>query len=139
MINQFKEDFHSMLRKSIGYLPWAKERTWKFYELIHGIHHCRGHIEEHYRQFVRKVTEEVVCESEVLDLFFKALMRAEIRYISRFIPQRSHEERLTGHLISEFGAAIELVRPNFNEKPHYISFPFKCTKAPIVIRYCATK
>lgn len=44
----------------------------------------------------------------LLDIAFQAFARAEVRLSLRFVPQRSHEERLTGHLISELEAAIQM-------------------------------
>jgi hypothetical protein len=48
-------------------------------------------------------------------------MRAEIRFISRYIPQRSNEERLTGNLVSEIDNSIFLIKEEFKElsKMHY--------------------
>ncbi len=48
-------------------------------------------------------------------LLFKALVAAEIRFVSNFVPQESHEERLTGHLLSETLFSLELVRRQFEE------------------------
>jgi len=51
----------------------------------------------------------------LFDVFQKAILRAEIRFISRFILQRSNEERLTGNLVSELDAAIFLAKPIFRQ------------------------
>ena len=42
----------------------------------------------------------------LLDIVFAAVARAESRFSLRFVPQRSHEERLTGNLISEIEATF---------------------------------
>lgn len=49
----------------------------------------------------------------LLDIAFEAFARAEARLGLRFVPQRSHEERLTGHLISELEAAILMTADTF--------------------------
>ena len=116
MIEQFKEDYFQMMKLSMGYLPWVKKHPYRLDRLIWGEHEmCHRHRENHHRQLVRKMLEEKVCENESIDIFFKAVIRAEQRFSSRFIPQRSNEERLTGHLISEIGGSIELVKSNFLE------------------------
>lgn len=51
----------------------------------------------------------------LLDIAFRAFARAEVRLCTRFVPQRSHEERLTGHLVSEIEAALGLVTAAFRE------------------------
>jgi len=51
----------------------------------------------------------------LFDIFIKALIRAEVRFISRFVLQRSHEERLTGNLVSEIDAALFMAKPVFHE------------------------
>jgi hypothetical protein len=60
---------------------------------------------------MRKLLYSEVLPHPVFDVLLKALMRAEIRFISRYVPQRSHEERLTGSLVAEIDAAIYAVRP----------------------------
>jgi len=67
------------------------------------------------RELVRAITEENVCENPLFDLVLKALIRAEVRLMSRFIPQRSHEERLTGNLVSEIDNAIFLIGKQFKK------------------------
>ncbi|MFN0202853.1 MAG: hypothetical protein ACKVTZ_15120 [Bacteroidia bacterium] len=116
MINNFKDDFFLMLKQTLGYNNWVKKHPYRIDRLIFGecdFHH--RHRDNHHRQLIRKILEEKVCENEIIDLFFKSLIRAEIRFSSRFIPQRSNEERLTGHLISEIGGAIELIKPIFEQ------------------------
>lgn len=116
MINNFKDDFYLMLKQTLGYNHWVKKNPYKIDRLIFG--ECDFHYRhrvDHHRQLIRKILEEKVCENEVIDLFFKSVIRAEIRFSSRFIPQRSNEERLTGHLISEIGGAIELIKPIFEQ------------------------
>jgi hypothetical protein len=116
MIEQYKDDFYLMLKHSIGYIPWVKKYPHRLDRLIYGDYdkHCR-YKESNHRQLVRKIIEERVCENEMIDIFYKSIIRSEIRFSSRFIPQRSHEERLTGHLISEIGASIEIIKSHFEK------------------------
>jgi hypothetical protein len=52
----------------------------------------------------------------MLDIAFAAIARAEIRLSTRFVPQRSHEERLTGSLVSEIDAAVNLASAPFRQQ-----------------------
>jgi len=47
---------------------------------------------------------------------FKALVYGEYRFSSRYCPLASHEERLTGHLISELSSALTVVAPAISER-----------------------
>ncbi|OQX18811.1 MAG: hypothetical protein BWK75_06265 [Candidatus Altiarchaeales archaeon A3] len=67
------------------------------------------------RDLIKALTSETVCRNGLIDLFFKAVMRAEIRFISRYAPQRSHEERLTGNLVSEIDNSIYLIKDEFKD------------------------
>jgi hypothetical protein len=114
MIEQYKDDFYLMLKHSIGYLPWVKKYPYRLGRLIYGDYdRYFKYRESNHRQHVRKIIEERVCENEMIDIFYKSIIRSEVRFSSRFVPQRSHEERLTGHLISEIGASIEIVKSHF--------------------------
>ncbi len=113
-IKQFRDDFFTMLKHDIGYLPWAKKYPYRLDRLLNGKKdNCCVHKISNGRQMVRQMLSDSVCDNQMIDLFFKALIRSEIRFSSRFGPQRSHEERLTGHLISEIGASIELIKDDF--------------------------
>jgi hypothetical protein len=113
MIQQFKNEFHLMLREQIGYYPWLKDHSYQMDRLINGKRHCPCDRERNDRKFIREIIEEQVCDNKLIDLLFKSLIRSEIRFIHRFIPQRSHEERLTGSLVSEMSNSIELIKDLF--------------------------
>lgn len=113
MIQPYRNDFHLMLREQIGYYPWIKDHSYRLNRLIYGERHCPCDRESSERKLIRKITDEQVCDNKFIDLLFKALIRSEIRFISRFIPQRSHEERLTGNLVSEMSNSIELIKDLF--------------------------
>lgn len=112
----FQEDFFWMLREGKGYFPWLKGDSYRLLKHLrwYGRRKCpMCHDGFPSRDLVRAVTEEDVSENPLFDLVMKALIRAEVRLISRFIPQRSHEERLTGNLVSEMDSALFLVRQDF--------------------------
>ena len=48
-------------------------------------------------------------ENPLFYLLFKAFVYAEIKFVNNFIPQNSHEERLTGHLVSEIANSLSIV------------------------------
>ncbi|MEW6363309.1 MAG: hypothetical protein AB1714_01580 [Acidobacteriota bacterium] len=115
----FKDDFFWMLREGKGYFAWIHGQPYRLARHLRFGH--RGHCPlcddraPAPREMVRAVTEEQVCENPLFDLVLKALIRAEIRLISRFVPQRSHEERLTGSLVSEIDSAVFLMRTEFRK------------------------
>ncbi len=55
-------------------------------------------------------------DNELFHILFKAFVYAEARFIQNYIPQNSHEERLTGHLISEYSSALGIVKKTFQQK-----------------------
>jgi hypothetical protein len=112
MLDFFKPDFFWMLREAKGYFPWAKRHPYKLYSYMwRKCHMCHDGPPPH--RIIREILTEQYVPNDVIDLFFKALIRAEIRFISRYIPQRSHEERLTGHLVSEIDNALCLTSRTF--------------------------
>lgn len=48
-------------------------------------------------------------------IILPAFLYAEARFIQEYIPQGSHEERLTGHLISEFVSSLRIVKDSFQK------------------------
>jgi len=118
MIASFKPDFFWMLRESKGYFPWVQHSPHRLERHLFGehpfpCHRCHGPVTP--RPLVKMITEQTVCENRLFDLFFKAMIRAEVRFISRYVPQQSHEERLTGNLVSEMDSAVFLVKEDFRE------------------------
>lgn len=117
MITKFQDEFFWMMRESKGYYPWVNKHSYRLRQFLYNRHHrmCPECYEYNSRDLVRLLANDIVCENEIIDMFFKALMRAEIRFISRYIPQRSNEERLTGNLVSEIDNSIYLVKDEFKE------------------------
>ncbi len=66
---------------------------------------------------IRRLLDTLMADSPdsetICALLFRALAAAEIRFVSQYIPQNSHEERLTGHLLSEVVFCLDLVKQNF--------------------------
>jgi hypothetical protein len=117
MITKFQDEFFWMMREGKGYYPWVKGNQYRLRKILYNQKHrmCPECYETNSRDLVRLLTNEVIFENDIIDMFFKALMRAELRFISRYIPQRSNEERLTGNLVSEIDNSIYLVKDEFKE------------------------
>lgn len=114
MIQKFKDEFYWMLRESKGYFPWVQENNYRLRKFVSDCHPRKCHVVESV-DLIRTLLNEIVFENDLIDLFFKSLLRAEIRFISRYIPQRSNEERLTGNLVSELDNSIYLVKDEFKD------------------------
>ncbi|MCX6924473.1 MAG: hypothetical protein NT154_14845 [Verrucomicrobia bacterium] len=118
IIESFRSEFNWMQREVKGLYPWVDKRYWQLLERIgccfydHPFHHFHR---EDGRSLIGHLLSSQVQENPLLDVFQKALVRAEIRFISRFILQRSNEERLTGNLVSELDAAVFLARAVFRQ------------------------
>jgi len=111
MIPVFKSDFWSIAREGKGYYSWARQERWKLYRAVHGRRWRRCQMCDEDAEpydLVQSLFEEGLGLHPLLDIAFQAFARAEVRLALRFIPQRSNEERLTGHLISELEAAIQM-------------------------------
>ena len=117
MIQKFKDEFYWMLRESKGYFPWVRENNYRLRKFVFDRHHrqCPECHDIESVDLIRTLLNEIVFENDLIDLFFKSLLRAEIRFISRYIPQRSNEERLTGNLVSELDNSIYLVKDEFKD------------------------
>ena len=119
MNSLFKDEFNWMLRENKGYFSWLGDSSYRLLRhltLYNGkcFHGPCGH-DMPPRDVIKTILENNVCENKLFDLFLKSLIRAEIRFISRYIPQRSHEERLTGNLVAEIDNSIYLVKDKFRE------------------------
>ena len=102
-----------MLREQIGYFPWLKDHSYRMDRLIYRKRHCPCERDGNDRKLVREIIQDQVCDNKLIDLLLKSLIRSEIRFIHRFIPQGSHEERLTGNLVSEISNSVELIKDLF--------------------------
>lgn len=116
IVDAFRDDYNWMQREAKGLYPWMEKNRW---ELLRRIADCccdgpwcHGH-NDNSRAAISRFLSTQIQENPLLDVFQKALVRAEVRFVSRYIPQRSNEERLTGNLVSELDAAVFLARPLF--------------------------
>jgi hypothetical protein len=115
MLESFKKDFWLLSRENRGYFAWANQYKWQLYRSMkRGKRPC-GMCDEpsEGRELVQTLFDNGLGVHPLFDIAFEAIARAEARLCMRFIPQRSNEERLTGHLISEIEAAINLAAPEF--------------------------
>jgi hypothetical protein len=92
----FQDEFNWMQREMKGLYPWVDKNRWEFIERITGgmcdhpfCHRHRGN----GRNLISSLVSSQLQHNPLLDVFQKAILRAEIRFISRFILQRSNEER----------------------------------------------
>ena len=115
MLQQFKEDLWLVSREAKGYYAWAENHHWKLSRTLWrrrgpcGM--CMEDVEP--RNLVDALFQDGLGFHPLLDIAFEAFARAESRLALRFVPQRSNEERLTGHLVSEMEAAIHLASVPF--------------------------
>lgn len=61
------------------------------------------------------LNDEKQFQSPLFQLLFKSFVVAEGKFIKNYIPQNSHEERLTGHLVSELENGLFILREHFEE------------------------
>lgn len=119
MLDAFKQDFWLLSREKRGYFAWAEKDRYRLHGLFPRHHHrfcpcCDG--EPDARAFVEDIFTNGFGLHPLLDTVFAAFARAEARFSLRFVPQRSHEERLTGSLVSEIEAAIHLASGHFRRQ-----------------------
>ena len=112
----FRRDFWALAREQKGYYSWAQREAWRLYRAVNG-HRRRCHCmdDPDPQQLVDQLFAEGLGGNPLIDCVFSGLARAESRFALRFIPQRSHEERLTGALLSELEAGLFLISERFKE------------------------
>lgn len=114
MIKHFRSDFWALAREQKGYYSWAERGSWRLLRSITGARkHCPCMEKPDPQQLVDQIFSEGLGGNPLIDCVFEGLARAESRFSLRFVPQRSHEERLTGALLSEIEAGLFLVREAF--------------------------
>lgn len=119
----FEKEINSMLRSKIGLCPYFSKNNRRFFEkymdMDHFFHrHCHHKFLSrngfsHLRNLLK---DETAFESPLFFLLFKSFVFSEIKFINNYIPQNSHEERLTGHLISEIANSLNIIKQTFKEK-----------------------
>lgn len=118
MLDSFKEDFWQLSRENRGYYAWAEKESYRLHKFARRHHRCCPFCDGDFDS--RKLVEDVLTHGlglhPLLDTIFASFARAEARFSLRFVPQRSHEERLTGSLVSEIEAAIHLASSHFRRQ-----------------------
>jgi len=116
MESQFKEDFFWMLREQKGLEPWVKNDPHRLSKYFHRrSKRCFDCFDNNGLGLTRDIIDSEFLNNEFLDYFLKALIRADIRFVSRYVPQRSNEERLTGNLVSEIDNSINLIKEKVSD------------------------
>ncbi len=115
MNDQFRKDFWALAREQKGYYSWAQRQGYQISRAI-GERRCRCLCEEK-GQDAQNLVDQLFSNgfggNPLFDCVFAGLARAESRFALRFVPQRSHEERLTGALLAEMEAGLFLVKDEF--------------------------
>jgi hypothetical protein len=118
MLDAFKEDFWLLSRENRGYYAWAEKERYRLHKFSHRHHRfcpcCDGDVDA--RLLVEDIFTNGLGLHPLLDTVFVSFAREESRFSMRFVPQRSHEERLTGSLVSEIEAAIHLASGHFRRQ-----------------------
>ena len=119
MLPAFKEDHWLISRENRGYYKWVGAMPFhlerhNYLRRLYNRPFLEGDFDA--RSVVRELFERGLGLHPMLDIAFAAVARAEIRLSMRFIPQGSHEERLTGSLVSEIEAAIHLASGPFRKQ-----------------------
>ncbi len=123
----FEKEINSMLKDNIGLCPYFRKNNQRFFERYWDMEyffHRHFHPKYFHRFFSKNglahlrnlLNDETAFESPLFHLLFKAFVYAEIKFISNYIPQNSHEERLTGHLISEIANSLCIISETFKQK-----------------------
>ncbi|MBN2881728.1 hypothetical protein JXM83_06790 [Candidatus Woesearchaeota archaeon] len=121
----FEKDINSMLKKNIGLCPYFKKNNHYFFDKYFDslidyrfhprlIHRFISRNSLAYLRYLLK--DESSFENPLFFILFKAFVYAEIKFIVNYIPQNSHEERLTGHLISGIENSLAIVSDSFMQK-----------------------
>ncbi len=114
----FQEDFYWITRNRKAIYSWLGDKGYRFFDKVldgnwpfhPGLYYGFG---GGIGGILSLLLHGQLFENPLFDTMVKALVRAESRLCSRFLPQRSHEERLTGNLVSEIDSAFFLIRERF--------------------------
>ncbi|PIE78289.1 MAG: hypothetical protein CSA15_08580 [Candidatus Delongbacteria bacterium] len=123
----FEKEINSMLKSNIGLCPYFRKNNHRFLERYWDMDYFynRHFHSKYFHRFLSKngisylrnlLKDESSFENPLFYLLFKAFVYAEIKFIVNYIPQNSHEERLTGHLISEIANSLNIINETFEQK-----------------------
>ncbi len=123
----FEKEINLMLKNNIGLCSYFRKNNLHFFERYWNMDYFFHH-HFHPKCFHRSLSKNGIAhlrnllkdessfESPLFYLLFKAFVYAEIKFIINYVPQNSHEERLTGHLISEIANSLDIINETFREK-----------------------
>jgi hypothetical protein len=112
-IVDFEKEINFMLKNNIGLCPHFHKSVYKYFYWQHRYEFFTRNEMPYLRGLLNN---ETLFENPLFHLLFKAFVYAEIRFIDKYIPQNSHEERLTGHLISEIASSLNIITETFEQK-----------------------
>ena len=123
----FEKEINLMLKNNIGLCSYFRKNNLQFFERYWNMDYFfhRHFHPKYFHKFLSKnglshlrnlLKDESSFESPLFYLLFKAFVYAEIKFITNYIPQNSHEERLTGHLISEIANSLNIINETFEQK-----------------------
>lgn len=120
MLVDFDRPIREMFKRNISLCRYAEQRN---YDLARRVsfpyrrcpEFCHGEFSG--ISILRELlTTEQSFENPLFHLLFRAFAYGEYRFVKTFIPQNSHEERLTGHLISELVSALTIAESAFQKQ-----------------------
>jgi hypothetical protein len=112
-----------MLKRNISICPWVIKHQWSFIEAI-----SNQYIGDYRDLYFHRIPKNPMFilknllyskrfySNELYYYLFKGFVYGEYRFVRDFIPQQSHEERLTGHLISELCNVATIIGEKFKTK-----------------------
>jgi len=120
----FKNEMNLMLRNNIGLCPYFRKNARGLFERYWDVG-CFYDSPKYFNKFLSKngmsylrnlLNDETTFGNPLFYLLFRAFVYAEIKFINNYIPQNSHEERLTGHLVSEIVNSLNIINETFRQK-----------------------
>jgi hypothetical protein len=120
----FKQEINKMHREKSVLIPFfSNDGSRSFFEKLYfqnffkHCHHCfELELSGKISLLRNLLNSDDYFDNELFQILFNAFVFAESKFIHNFIPQNSHEERLTGHLISEYISVLEIVKNTFQAK-----------------------
>ncbi len=123
----FEKEINSMLKNNIGLCSYFSKNNHRFFEKYWNMDYFfhRHFHPKYFHKLLSKnglshlrklLKDETSFDNPLFHLLFKAFVYAEVKFINNYIPQNSHEERLTGHLISELANSLNIINETFEKK-----------------------
>jgi len=122
---EIDSELNLMLRNDYGLSQYFRNGNKRFYERywdysFHPHFHpkrLRQFMSTHGMAFLRNlIKDERSFDIPLLHPLFKSFVFSELQFIRNYIPQNSHEERLTGHIVSEIYSSLRIIKNQFIQK-----------------------